>query len=217
MTDAPCHEELGGRAAVYRLLAQVYRKELSAPLATSLEQSRLLELLEMGGFEQDDGPISAEQQLVALKREYCRVFLGPGPHVSPYGSVHHPDDPKKGRLWGDTTKQIHRFAKDHGLDLKGPGYDGIPDHVGHELELLAVLLEAEAEACLAGDDDRVERIRNSQRYLLSSHLGRWVPGFCDKVRKKAIGGFYRGMASLTCELLEDDQGRLATGEEQPES
>jgi putative dimethyl sulfoxide reductase chaperone len=215
MLEAPSREELTGRASAYRLLAQLYRKELTTPLAKSLTRNRLLELLTMGGYEQDDGPIDSDERLTALRREFCRIFLGPGPHVAPYGSVHHPDDPKKGQLWGDTTKQLHRFATDHGLTLKGPGYDGIPDHVGHELEMLALLLEAEAEASFAGDDERAERLRNSQRYLLTSHLGRWVPPFCDKVREKAIGGFYRGMAALTCDLLQDDQGRLEATEEQP--
>ncbi len=217
MSDASSHEELGGRAAVYRLLAQLFRKEITPPMARALDESRLIELLELGGYEAVEGSLRDEARLTSLKREFCRVFLGPGPHVAPYGSVHHPDDPKMGRLWGDTTKQIHRFATDHGLELKGAGYDGIPDHIGHELEMLALLMESEAEARANGDEVRAERLLNSQRYLVESHLGRWVPGFCDRVRSKAIGGFYRGMASLTRDLLEDDRERLATGEEQPAS
>jgi putative dimethyl sulfoxide reductase chaperone len=217
MLEAMSREELAGRASVYRLLAQLYRKEMTAPMAKALDQSRLLDLFETGGYEHDEGPLLSEERLTELRREFCRVFLGPGPHVSPYGSVHHPDDPKVGRLWGDTTKEIHRFAKDHDLELKGPGYDGIPDHVGHELEMLALLIEAEAEAGHQGDEERAERLQNSQRYLLAAHLGRWVPPFCEKVRSKAIGGFYRSMAALTIDLLEDDQGRLTATEEQPAS
>ncbi len=204
------HDELSGRAAVYRLLAQIYRKEISAELATALRDSELLTLLRSGGYEVgEDLPIDKEQ-LKELRREYSRVFIGPGPHVAPYGSVHHPDDPKRGRLWGDTTTEVRRFATEHGLKFEGDAYDGIPDHIGHELELFAMLIDAEAAARAEGDEEKADRLCNSQRFLLTSHLGRWVPTFCHQVQAKTKNPFYSGVASLTRDLLGDEGDRLAS-------
>ncbi len=200
-------EELSGRAAVYRLLAQVYRKEVSSELATALRDSELLTLLRAEGYDVGEDLPADKEQLIELRREFSKTFIGPGPHVAPYGSVHHPDDPKRGRLWGDTTTQIRRFATEHGLKFEGDGYDGIPDHIGHELELFAILIDAEASAL--EDEEKAERLRNSQRYLLRSHLGRWVPTFCHQVQAKSKSPFYRGVASLTKDLLGDEGDRLA--------
>ena len=203
------HDELTGRAAVYRLLAQVYRKEVSAELAAALRDADLLTLLRTEGYEVGEDLPGDPEGLKELRREFSRTFVGPGPHVAPYGSVYHPDDPKKGRLWGDTTTEVRRFASEHGLKFEGEAYDGIPDHIGHELELFALLIEAEATAHGEGDEDKAGRLRNSQRYLLTGHLGRWVPTFCEKVEDKTKSPFYRGVAALTRDLLGDEGTRLA--------
>ena len=209
MVPATSPEELTGRAAIYRLLAQVYRKEISAELATALRDADLLSLLRTEGYEVGDDLPGDPDGLKELRGEFSRTFLGPGPHVAPYGSVYHPDDPKKGRLWGDTTTEIRRFATEHGVAFEGEAYDGIPDHIGHELELFALLIDAEATAHAEGDEDKALGLRNSQRYLLTGHLGRWVPSFCTKVQDKTTSPFYRGVAALTRDLLGDEGDRLA--------
>ncbi len=204
--DAP---QLLNRAAVYRLLAQVFRTELSGELAVALRDAEMLSFLREAGYAVGDELPQDTEGLRELRREYGRTFIGPGPHVAPYGSVHHPDDPKRGRLWGDTTAEIRRFATEHGLAFEGKAYDGIPDHLGHELELFALLLDAEAAARAEGDVDKAERLRNSQRFLVTGHLGRWVPAFCKAVEAQTESPFYRGFASLTQDLLGDEGDRLA--------
>ena len=158
------------------------------------------------GFEQPEDFADADY-LKAVRLEFTKTFLGPGKHVAPYGSVHHPDDNKKGQLWGETTTKVRVFAKEHGLSYEGEAYDGMPDHIGHELELFALLLEGEAAAVESGEADKVERLENSQRYLHGQHLNRWIPVFCRRVEEET-NGLYGAIARLTLDLLGDEGERL---------
>ena len=105
---------------------------------------------------------------------------------------------------------LPRPADDVPRDLERArvAYDGIPDHVGHELELYGRLLEAEHTAEVRGDGDRAARLRNSQRILLTEQLEAWVPAFCDKVVKRAELPFYAAVARLTKDLLTAERERL---------
>ncbi len=199
--------ELKERAATYRLLAQLYRQELTEPLARRIVDTEVLDSLARYGYERPSDFADA-QNLSNLKREFTKVFIGPGKHIAPYGSVHHPDDKKKGQLWGETTTTVRLFAKEHGLSFKGEVYDGMPDHIGHELELFALLLEGEAEAVSSDEADKAERLENSQRYLHGQHLSRWIPVFCNKVEQET-DGLYAAIARLTRDLLGDEAERLA--------
>jgi len=204
-------QELQGLANGYRLAAQLLRHELTEELVAALLERGVLQELEESGYQLDSGRLSDPEFLQQLRSEYARVFLGPGPHVSPYGSVHHPDDSKKGRLWGDSTIWVRRFAKDHGVDFAGKSYDGIPDHIGHVLELYALLVESELALHSSGDDDKVKRLNNSQRLLLEAQLTRWVPSFCDKVREAAELPFYGELARLTQDLVALEADRHSVG------
>jgi putative dimethyl sulfoxide reductase chaperone len=198
--------ELKERAATYRLLAQLYRQELTEPLAKRIIDTEVLDSLARYGYEKP-ADFADKESLGGIRQEFTKVFLGPGKHIAPYGSVHHPDDPKRGQLWGETTTKVRVFAKEHGLSFEGKAYDGMPDHIGLELELFALLLEGQADAVAAEESDKVERIANSQRYLHGEHLNRWIPVFCDKVEKET-DGLYAAIARLTRDLLGDEGERL---------
>lgn len=201
--------ELRSRAALYRLLAQIYRVELTEALAVGLRDSGTLQLLEDAGYGLGPDDLDQAETRHELAQEYARIFLGPGPHVSPYGSVHHPRDLEKGRLWGSTTKWMNRFVADHGATLEGQRYDGMPDHIGHELEFLAVLIDAQALALDEGRTEEANRLLHSQWLLHNKQLSRWVPTFCAKVREAAHRPFYSEIARLTVDLLEDETDRVA--------
>jgi len=213
--------DLRERAATWRLLAQLLRREIDPGMARLLLESGLPDLLARQGYDLGPARLRGDDALRRLRQEYTKVFVGPGPHVSPYGSVHHPDDHKRGQLWGDTTTWMHRFVKDLGLRFEGAAYDGMPDHVGHELEVFAILLEREADAVEGAPDpegagggpgtadgDRLERIRHAQRLLWGRQLSRWVPTFCDRVEGRAPGAFYGELARLLRDLVDSERGRL---------
>jgi TorA maturation chaperone TorD len=205
--DEAVLQELQGAANLCRLGAQLFRHELSETLAAGLHESGVFQRLEASGYAFDSERLRDPNYVRELRGDYTRTFIGPGPHVAPYGSVHHPDDGHRGRLWGDSTVWLRTFARDHGVVFEGAGYDGIPDHLGHELELHALLLEAEMAARRVGDAGRIERLNNSQRLLLATQLTRWVPIFCRRVCA-VTGGFYAELARLTRDLVDAQAERL---------
>jgi TorA maturation chaperone TorD len=208
-------DDLNNLAAIYRLLSHFYRKEVSPSLVQKLDKSGLLDELERLGYNIDSQKLKDSAFLNDLALEYAKVFIGPGPHLSPYGSIYHPDDQKKGRLWGDTTKWVRRFIMDHGLEFDGKAYDGIPDHISHELEFFSRLAEAEAKARQAGEEEKVERLLNSQRKFFNEQLNKWIPLFCAKVSSSARLSFYKEIARLTNDIIEMEKTRL--DELEPES
>jgi TorA maturation chaperone TorD len=204
----PGIDDLANRASIYRLLSHFYRKELSLSLVEKMEQTGLLAELERLGYEIDSHKLKDEAYLRDLAVEYSRVFIGPGSHLAPYGSVYHPDDPKKGRLWGDTTKWVRRFVMDHGLEFEGEAYEGIPDHISHELEFFSRLVEQEAIVRQAGEEEKAERLRISQGMFFHQQLIKWVPEFCAKIDGMAKLSFYKEVARLTNDILELEKTRL---------
>ena len=72
------------------------------------------------------------------------------------------------------------------------------------------ITKREAEALEAGDEDQVRRLQRGQGEFLSQHLGRWAPGFCQKVEDRAELPFYKTMARLTKDFILSEAGELAT-------
>ena len=198
-----------GAAGLCTLLAGLFREELDERIVQALEQRGLLAHLEAEGYQMSRDRLSEPAFLRRLAQEYTTIFVGPGPHVAPYGSMHHPDDAQRGRLWGETTTWVRRFIMDHGLAFEGRGYDGIPDHVGHELEFYAALLQAEAQARDAGETVKAGRLRNSCRSFFEGQLERWLPPFLARVCERATLVFYTEVARLTEALLDLERERLA--------
>ncbi len=203
--------DLRDRIGIYRVLAEVYRKEITRNLADGMARSGFFQILTDAGYPVDGEAFEDDSFIKKLRLEYTRIFIGPGPHAAPYGSVHHPDDPKKGRLWGDTTIWVRRFVKDHGLDFEGKGYDGTPDHIGHEFEFFSRLLESEAQALEDGDQEKADRLCNSRTLFFQEQIEKWVPIFCQKVVKRAEIPFYLEMAKVTSGLIETERVLLDAG------
>jgi len=203
------------RAAAWRLIAHLFRREVDAGLAARLRRSGLLEAMGQAGFPLPEGCIDSPEALQRLRVEYTRVLIGPGRHAAPYGSVYHPRDLRKGQLWGTTTQWFRRFALDHGVTFGGDAYDGIPDHMGHELDLYSQLLLARFMAHQGGDVERVGRLDHSAGLLFHGQLARWVPLFLNRVREIAEpGSFYAQLAGLTGALLEAEGACIGSvGEE----
>ena len=116
--------ELKERAATYRLLAQMYRKELTEPLAKRLVDTKVLDSLSRYGYQRPDDFV-AKDSLSALRHEFTRVFLGPGKHVAPYGSVHHPDDKKKGEANKEVRGVLTHLAEKYRITPEERGADAV--------------------------------------------------------------------------------------------
>jgi TorA maturation chaperone TorD len=197
-------EALGARKAIYDFLALVFRKEADEAFLLRLRETRFLDRLNEQGYAFDPGCLEPiDDRLVkALAKEYTRVFLGPGPHLAPYESVHNPKDPKRGRLWGDSTVDVKKMIEFYGLRFEGEDYHGIPDHIAIEFEFMVRLIEKEVEHKKKKENEGAANCRRIQKRFYKDHLSVWIPGFCEELIARARSNFYKQIGLLTRDFMQ---------------
>jgi TorA maturation chaperone TorD len=195
----------------YGLLALVFRDIPTSEIVEKLRSPPLAEILASLGYDiaQD---FSGELEAVTkrLCEQYTRTFVGPGPHVSPYASVHHDHE---GQLWGDSTVWVKRFIETTGLSFRN-NWDSIPDHIAIELELMQRLTAHESQlwlSSLSGPshnniniDKQLCQCLHVQEQFLRDHLCKWIPQFCGRMLETCTSLFYQKMASLAESIVLSD-------------
>ena len=154
----------------------------------------------------------------ALDQEFQSLFMVPlGRYVTPYEAVYRDerevgDTLVRGLLMGPSTLVVKQLYREAGAAISEEFKD-LPDHVGLELACMEFLCAAEARAWDREDLEEVRRVRGLQRRLVHEHLLQWVPALCARIRERAAGPFYRGIASLTEAYLrsEGDELSASTG------
>ena len=114
------------RSNCYGLSALVFRDTPTGDLVTQLRDPPLTEALSALGYDVDKY-LAGELEAVtaSLQEQFTQTFLGPGPHVSLYASIH---TDGVGQLWGDSTVWVKRFIEQTGLCFRND-WDSIPDHI----------------------------------------------------------------------------------------
>jgi len=84
----------------------------------------------------------------------------------------------------------------------------MPDHISVELEYMQHVVEREAQAWEADDDQTALLCLKNEKQFVDEHLLGWVPDFCEKVIEAAESPFYREMARLTRSFIEFEQKEL---------
>lgn len=201
-----------GRSNLYGFLAAIYREEPTADLLRGIKEPLFLQALGGVGITLDEDLLDcSEEQLVSdLSLEYTRLFIGPGKHVSPHGSVHTIGD--GGSLWGRSTVAVKEFVESVGIEFRSE-YHGMPDHISVELEFMQKVTEAETRAWQRWDLAQVAYFRKTGRRFVAEHLAKWVPGFCEKVINETECSFYREMARLTKDFISVEQQELQSLEQ----
>ncbi len=131
---------------------------------------------------------SRESVLDDLLWEYTRLFIGPYRLPSPpWESVY--TSPKRLLMQEayDAVLDLHREA---GLTIPDPHIHA--DHIGSELNFLAVLYER-AES---GTGDEGKAAEMAERFL-SEHLRKWVPAFSGDLEAAAEMDLYRELSRAT--------------------
>ena len=132
-------------------------------------------------------PASSADELAA---DYAAIYLTHALRASPHESVWLDEDHLM--LQGPTFA-VRDFYRRHGV--KVPDWrQRADDHLVHELEFVALLLER-------GDD------REAARFL-KAHLLAWLPQFAARVAQRAATPFYAALAGLTLAACESCQRRL---------
>ena len=203
------------RSNCYGLLALIFRDAPSSEIVMQLRTPPLAETLRHLGYDvtQDlSGMLEAVTE--CLDEQYTQTFVGPGPHVPPYASVHHS---REGQLWGDSTVWVKQFIETTGLSFKN-SWDSIPDHIAIELELMQRLTAHEAQLWPSSLSEpshynksvnkRLHQCLHAQEQFLRDHLCKWIPQFCRRVLETSTSLFYREMARLTESVVLSDIERV---------
>lgn len=192
------------RANVYGLLACVFRAEPSPALLAEFQDPEFARTLKSLGlslgeeFEQ-----TSQHQLVEdLAIEFTKLFIGPGPHLSPHESLHAEEGRgQEGTYWGPATVKVKKFMETAGLTIDN-GFSGMPDHISVELEFMQQLAAKESEAWAESKHEFATNILHIEKMFYDQHLSRWVDSFCDKVIETSGHPFYQRFAEMTKGFLE---------------
>jgi TorA maturation chaperone TorD len=210
-------ELAGHRSNIYGFLAAVYRRELTIELLQQMKDQQFQEVLSSLGVKLNNGFFgnSEKELLENMAVEYTRLFVGPGKHISPYESVQHKKEGvQSGQLWGELTAEVKNIIESSGLEYESE-YTGLPDHISVELEYMQHVVQREAQAWEADDDQMALLCHKNEKEFVDEHLIRWVPDFCEKVIEAAEMPFYREMARLTRSFIEFEKQELKKFEEDP--
>jgi len=141
--------------------------------------------------------------------DYEALFRVPGnSYVHPFESVYCHESFSRGKMKGCTVlaeqaRDVGAIYRKHGLSPR-EGFTELPDHLGVELELMAVLCRKTAEALQEGNRRKAACLASEQRAFLSDHLLRWGPLCLRKIRVKAGTPFYLCLAELLEAFLEEE-------------
>lgn len=192
------------RSNVYGLLAAVFRAEPSAAFLAALKAPGFEDALDSLGLRMTDGFGTAPCAELAeeLAVEFTKLFVGPGPHISPHESTNIEfENAMEASLWGPQTVKVKKFVEATGLEFDD-AFTGMPDHISAELELMQQLAIKEAEAWAERDETVARNILKIEQRFLDEHLSQWASRFCDKVIEVSRHPFYRGFSELTKRFLE---------------
>ena len=182
--------QLQQRAAVYRLLADLWGRELSLTSVETLQRPQIRKIwLAAGGADPD----CLSSRLTDLTEDYCRFFIGPVAHLPPLQSVW-----SQGELQSDVVRQLVEFSRL--CDYKSKWPELLPDHLANELLLMAVLLE---KATLESDPMRADLAEHLAATFLEQHLN-WPQRFFERIESLDSGGFYGSLATLTRSFLDTE-------------
>jgi TorA maturation chaperone TorD len=202
------------RGSLYALLGSVY---LNPPDLKSFEKSldQLLAADQSQGFKllidffEANRNKSHEELQTTVSVEYSRLLLGISQDYGlppPYESVWMGEGTVMGTLTARVVEMYQKAGVELSADIKEP-----PDHVGIELGFLSYLCSMEAAAWREHDTDSAVRVIHLESEFLRDHIEAWVPNLCRKIEKEDRTGFYRGIATMTREFLEEDSDELTEG------
>jgi len=191
------------RSKIYGFFALIFRSEPREELIQQLKLPQVSK--EMSGLGIHLGAefsnTKNKQLLEDLAVEFTRLFIGPGPHISPHESVHvEYACVEECTLMGPETVAVKRFIEATGLNYREE-FHGLPDHISAELELMQKLTEREGEAWSEDDQEDAVGIKQIQKQFLNEHIVLWVPRLCDKIIEQAELPYFKEIAAALKEFI----------------
>jgi len=199
------------KAAIYGLLARLFRNAPDRELLSALRGKALRQALAEAGMALNDTFLAKDLDALMeeLAVDFASLFLVPGDMISPHESVQ--IEGGSGLLRGPETARVRAYYEYVGFQVD----ETTPmeaDHVSIELEFLQLLSNEEAAAWEAGRPGMALDALRYQRDFLERHLGKWVFRFLERIEERARQRFYRQLSDLTAaflrEQIDDTAGKI---------
>lgn len=200
-----------GRSRFYRLLSQLYFKELSEEEIATLKASNIRDL-SLDNEEADEGLGLMATYLTRARRDarqelacdYARCMLAAGAYEdrrpTPYESVFTSED---GLLMQDARDDVYRFFREAGIgveeDLRTP-----EDHLSFEFEFMALMADRAVESLKVGEVAQALQTVKVQQDFHRQHLANWINAYTDCLETCANTKFYQGLAKVTRGFVAED-------------
>jgi putative dimethyl sulfoxide reductase chaperone len=181
MTTLTATEIALARHHTYALLGRLYADGLTAEL---LPYAR--ELLGESPYALPNTQFDADE---AAATHYTLFHL----NIFPYQAIFRDSS---GLLGGAESERVRAVYQESGFETAEP------DHIASELNFLAFLCAAEAEARQDGLDKVAAQCQARQQTFLGSHLLTWLPAFVIALQQ-AGQPFYTALATLTLDFAAD--------------
>lgn len=199
------------REGMYLFLAAIYLEEVDKEMLQVLLRSSFPVFSDSKtSFEQDldagyrliESGLSAfadkseeetKELLEDLAADYAKTFLAAGDATGkaafPYESIYTGTDSTFG---GSLQQNLAAIYAAKGLSMSEEMFRVMEDHIGLELEFMAMLLNEGAPV-------------NEQKAFFEDHLINWALSFTTDVYKYSERDFYKGIARITTGFLEAEQ------------
>jgi putative dimethyl sulfoxide reductase chaperone len=130
----------------------------------------------------------SEGELENLLWEYTRLFIGPYKlPCPPWESVY---TSSTRLLLQDAANEVQEMYREANLAISTA--DVMPDHIGAELNFLAVLLQK-----IDSEEEGRDHYLGLVERFLAEHLLKWVPRFTTDMEKAAETSLYKALAADT--------------------
>lgn len=135
--------------------------------------------------------------------DFEALFRVPGlRYLSPYESVYRSQGAGgRGCLCGPEAAAVERFYLREGL-TPNAGFTEFPDHVGVEMEFMAVLCRKAVEAMNTSDRAAVQEYHHQQYCFFREHVGAWVRLLAERLASEAQTSLYRFLGNFLNLFLE---------------
>ena len=138
--------------------------------------------------------LNSKKELEDILWEYTRLFIGPyklpcPPWESVYTSA-------KKLMMQDAYDSVMSFYNEIGLTINDPNI--MPDHIGAELNFLAILYERMNNE---NEPEKKLHYMDITKRFLEEHLKKWVLEFTHDMGNAADSPFYKALAKATRDFI----------------
>jgi TorA maturation chaperone TorD len=178
-------------ARLFALLGSMY---LCKPTLESLANWR--QLLKEAPLDQAEAleraldaiDLASEQELEDILWEYTRLFIGP--HRLPCPPLESVYTSPKRLMMQEAYGEVQQFYARIGIEVGSA--DVMPDHIGAELNFLAILFDRMASE----PENRTQHEALADEFM-TSHLRNWIPRFTTDMEENSETAFYKSLAKIT--------------------